>query len=237
MFQIEAAHEEARKKLPTFRLNSDPNALRKWRTIFMQERTYEYKKKQVLLEQGIYTDSVYYIVEGLVEYTHVDTEGNEKLIEVIGQGSIFNLQPFFGGNVTLGSFVTLVPTRVVPLKKDKLLGLLGDKELAEELLHEMSSIVAGMTRQLWVNAESANTRIEQVLYGLAENRLLFRPEDEHALIDVAQSDLARISRTTRVTVTKALSKLKEMGVVEVQYGGILVKDLDALQNLAKLEES
>lgn len=225
-----------KKPLPNFRLNSDPNALKRWREIFLCQEGTEHGKKEVILQQGILTDSVYYIVYGLIEYTHVDKEGNEKLIEIIGQGSIFNLQPFFGGNVTLGSFSTLVPTKVVPMPKEKLLGYLSDKQLAEELLGEMATIVSGMTRQLWAGSEAAGTRIDQVLYALAVNRLLFRPGEKHALVDVAQSDLARISRTTRVTVTKVLGKLKEEGIVEVLYGGILVRDLEALQRLANLEE-
>lgn len=228
--------DKSKKQLPSFRLNSDPSALKRWREIFLRYSAAEYAKKEVILQQGILTDSVYYIVRGLIEYTHVDKDGNEKLIEIIGQGSIFNLQPFFGGNVTLGAFSSLVPTRVVPLKKEKLLGYLADKELAEELLEEMATIVSGMTRQLWAGTEMAGTRIDQVLYALAMNRLLFHPHEKYAFIDVAQSDLARISRTTRVTVTKAISKLKEEGIVEVLYGGILVRDMEGLQYLSDLGE-
>ena len=49
------------------------------------------------------------------------------------------------------------------------------------------------------------------------------------MIGLSQIDLARITKTTRVTVTKVLSELKQKGIVKTTYGGLIVTDLEALR--------
>lgn len=92
----------------------------------------------------------------------------------------------------------------------------------------MAKIAGGLVRQLHVHSTNAGTRVEQVLCLLAENS----PEnndDKNVPIPLSQEDLARITRTTRVTVTKILGQLRARKLVETAYGAIIVNDLQALK--------
>ncbi|MDR3294448.1 MAG: Crp/Fnr family transcriptional regulator [Clostridiales Family XIII bacterium] len=223
--------------LPSFRLNGDPPALEEWRKIFLAQKPVKYPKKTILIRQGEHDGKIYYLIDGLVEYTYTDKTGAEKLMEIMGAGSVLNLQPLFGGNAALGDFVTLEESKIASIKKDDLYRHMeNDKRLAEELLEEMAKIISGLMRQIWINAENTNRRTEQVICLLAENRLRHNPGAKTLLLRFSQSDLARITRTTRVTITKILRDLKQKGFVETAYGGILIKDFEGLKKRVRNRE-
>ena len=227
------------KKLVAFvRLNNDFSILKTWREMFLSMEPQVFQKGEIIIGQGTGVNHLYYVLDGLVQSVHTDQDGNERLIEVIGMGTLLNLRPFIlSDNIALGALTALEKTTVVSIHREKVMELISkDMRLARELLEEMSLITSAITRQLLFNTVSATTRVYQVLYCLTESKLFGGSTENQVFIDLSQSDLARISRTTRVTVTKTLSKLKQGGIVDTLYGGIFVKDFLKLKDLAEKDE-
>lgn len=107
--------------LPNFRIRRDPNSLTEWKKLFLREPSKAYSKRDTIIGQGRRSPYLYFIVRGLVEYTYVDEDGNESVIEILGEGNVVNLQPLFGNNPAAGTFKTLTDCAVTSLGEDEVL--------------------------------------------------------------------------------------------------------------------
>lgn len=222
----------ARLDFPKFRFYADLPQLKGWEKAFQDRGKKRYPAKTVIVEQGQRVTNLFYIVSGLVEYTYTHEDGSQEMLEILGDGNLFGLQPIFGDNPAVGSFIALEDCVLSLIPAAELKELLRmQPELAQETLTELAKIIGGLIRQLHSQTYRADYRVEEVLCMLAEYKI-HRGEDENNLfVTLSQDDLARISRTTRVTVTKVCGELKKQGIVETSYGGIIIKDMAGLRNM------
>jgi CRP-like cAMP-binding protein len=218
---------------PAFRINSKHKSSRLWEKIFLSKKPRTYPKGSIIVSQSEENNNIFYLISGLIEYTYNDKTGAESLMEVLGEGSMLNLQPVFGKNSSIATFAALTESSISSLSKDEMWEYMSkDKCLVEELLEEMAIIVGGLNRQLCMSTENTNHRTKQVICMLAENQLRSNPSAKKIQIKLSQDDLARITRTSRVTIAKILSDLRQQGMIETDYGEILITDIDALKLLA-----
>ncbi len=215
---------------PSFRFNSDLSQIKGWQKIFETGKGKKYPKKSVIVEQGQEVKHLYFITKGLVEYTYVREDGTQELLEVLGDGNIFGLQPIFGRNPAIGSFIALEDSVLCLISIEELNAYLDrDINLVKELLVELSKITGGLIRQINERTLSADRRVEEVIYLLAEYIHKRESGQQNICISLSQDDLARITRTTRVTVTKTVGELKKRKLIETSYGGIIVRDFSRLR--------
>lgn len=217
-------------EFPDFRLNANPDMLIRWREIFRQKQHITVPARSAIVEQGKRAKNLYYIERGLVEYTYIAREGEQSLIEILGDYCVFPLQPMFGNNAMVGTFLALEECTLSVISVEEVLDYLKrDSALALEFLAEFGRISGGHIRQLSMDTAGTTSRVKQILCLLAEYRLRHTKRGEYPVIDLSQGDLARITKTTRVTITKILSELKQKNIVKTTYGGLVVTDLKALQ--------
>ena len=220
-------------EFPDFRLNANPDMLKRWREIFRSKQHITVPARSAIVEQGKRARNLYYIENGLVEYTYIDKDGEQRLIEILGDYCVFPLQPMFGKNAMVGTFLALEECTLSVISVEEVLEYLRqDSTLALEFLAEFGRISGGHIRQLSMNTVGTTKRVKQILCLLAEYRLKHTRRGEYPVIGLSQGDLARITKTTRVTITKILSELKQENIVKTTYGGLIVTDLKALQQEA-----
>jgi len=223
---------------PDFRFSSDKPALTDWKQIFKNREQKKYSKKSVIVQQGQEVNYLYYIVSGLVEYTYTTDDGIQELLEILGDGNLFCLQPFFGGNPAVGSFVALEDAIITIISCKELDYYINqDYNLAKELLVEFARVTGGLVRQIYTQTYDAERRVEELICLLAEYRKEKRDHNKGIYVGLTQEDLARIARTTRVTVTKALGELRKYHLIETAYGGLLVRDLEGLKKILLEKEN
>ena len=222
---------------PNFRVNSDLLALKRWKLIMQNRKQKHFTKKTVIVQQGEKVNFLYFIISGLVEYTYICDDGTPELLEILGDGSLFCLQPIFGDNPAVGSFIALQDSVISCMDIDELNYYLSlDNNLAKELLEELARITGGLIRRTFAHTFPADQKVLEAICLLAEYEKRRTPGAEKIYISFSQDELARITRTTRVTVTKVLSKLKLQNQVETAYGGIIVRDLDGLKGFLSGKE-
>lgn len=225
--------EDCVAEFPDFRLNAKRDILRGWHRIFRTKQRLTLPARSVIAEQGKLSRNLYYIERGLVEYTYLDAEGRQNFIEMLGDDCVFPLQPVFANSALTGTFWALGPCTLSVISAEEAYAYLRqDSDLALELLAEFSQICGGHVRQIAMNTGGIVNRVEQVLCLLAEYHLRHIPKGAPLVIELSQADLARISKTTRVTVTKVLSDLRQRGIVKTAYGGLIITDLAALRRTA-----
>lgn len=216
---------------PKYRMKSELTSLNRWKEIFKSKNLIKYNKKSIIVNQGEDVNNLYFIVKGLVEYTYINENGEEELLEILGDENIFCLQPIFGGNPSIASFVALEDSLIASINISEVRKYIStDEELAKELFEELSKITNGLTRQIFSQRLNAEERIAETIYSLAEYYGRRQNSYEKPIfIPFSQTELAKISRTTRVTVTKVIGTLKKSKLIDTLYGGIIVYDLNKIR--------
>ena len=236
LFGKEKSLMDSAYKRSHFRLHTDTSSVGRWREIFLGENQTRYPKRVRIIEQGEHTDRLYYIARGIVEYTHTDKEGVENLIEVIGSGSMVGIQPFFQKAAATGSFVALTDVVAVSLYRDQVYTHIErDRLLATELIEELCKMVNGLVAQLFVHSKCADDRIKEMLCALCETDMSVN-QKESIFIGLSQSELARITRTTRATAAKVLRELKRDKYLDTVYRGIIVKEYHKLKDMVAAKQ-
>jgi len=190
-----------------------------------------YPKGVPIIEQGEHADHLHYIISGIVEYTHTDDDGIETLVDAIGPGNVVGLQPFFQKAAAIGSFIAFTDVVTASLDQDKVYHSFGnDNPLAMEIIVEFCKVVEGLVgHHITTNTTSAKSRLTNLLCALCETDMSEKREAGQVFIGLSQNELARVTKTTRVTIAKALRELKAESFLETAYGGILIKDYDGLK--------
>ncbi len=215
---------------PIFRCNRKKESLALWKKVFLSKPAKFFPKKTTLIEQGETPNNLFYIVNGLVEYTFNFENGSQGLIDVNGDGNVVGLLPLLDKSPSRASFITVEDSSIIPVSKEEIFNYMRtDLDMANELTYEALNILSGLMTQLYSFMFRANRRIEWALYMLAEQKWMRNPDEAEVLLDISQEDLARMSRTTRVTVTKALTDLKNRKALSTSYGGILIQNMDELR--------
>jgi len=221
---------------PAFRIFSRSFETSGWGEIFSSKPDIVYPKRSVIVAQGEENPRVFYLVRGLVEYTNIDENGSENILEILGPGNMLNLQPVFGRNPSIATFAALSECILRSADKKEVLSMIRDNhELALEMLEEMAFIIGGLNRRLSMGAERSDVRTLRVIHMIATIHQRVYKEKEPIYIKLSQSDLARIVQTTRVTVSKILADLKRKGLIETDYGGIYVTNMASLAGLVKIK--
>ncbi|MCL2493237.1 MAG: Crp/Fnr family transcriptional regulator [Clostridiales bacterium] len=221
---------------PAFRILSRSSAaeVSGWAEFFRSRSAAVYSKGSVIVAQGEENPNIFYIVRGLVEYTNIGENGSENILEILGPGNMLNLQPTFGHNPPVGTFAALSECVLASADVNLIFTLIEqDHTLALEMLEEMAFIIGGLNRQLSVEAERSDIRTQRVIHMIATIHRRVYKEEDPIYIRLSQSDLARIIRTTRVTISKILADMKRRGILETDYGGVIVTNFDLLTQLVK----
>ena len=219
---------------PWFRIFSRSYESSGWAVYFASKPTVVYNKRAVIVAQGEENPNIFYLVKGLVEYTNTGEDGSENILEILGPGNMLNLQPVFGHNPSIATFAALSECIIASADKNTIIKMMQqNNDLAMEMLEEMAFIIGGLNRRFAMGVERSDIRTMRIIQMITTIHLDIYKEKEPVYIRLSQSDLARIIQTTRVTISKILSDLKRKGVIETDYGGISVVNLELLSQLIK----
>ena len=193
-----------------------------------------YPKHSIVLEQGEANANVFFIIRGLLEYVNTNENGSKSILGILGPGDMFNMQPVYCKAPLIGSFSTLIECSITSVGCHELSGMMErDHKLALEMITEMAFVIARINSQMSIIRESPDIRTMRVLHMMAMTHLLIYKEKEPVKIPLSQSDLARIVKTTRYTVSKILTEMKALGILETYYGGMSIKNFTLLKQLVK----
>jgi len=227
-------YEESLAMKPSFRIFSRSDRTSGWADFFTSKPVVKYLKRAVIVGQGEENPNIFYIVRGLVEYTNISEHGSENILEVLGPGNMLNLQPVFGHNPSIASFAALSECTITSASKDEIFQMMrNNANLTNEMLEEMAFVIGGLNRRFSMGVERSDIRTLRVIQMIAMLHRNVYHEKDPIYIGLSQSDLARIVQTTRVTISKILAELKRRRVIETDYGGISIVDMELLTQMVK----
>ena len=223
---------------PSFRIFSRHSGNSGWAEFFESKPTITYPRRTAIISQGEENPNIFYIVRGLGEYTNIDENGSENILEILGPGNMMNLQSVFGHNPSHATFSALSECIIASAGKNEVMQMMRDDDaLVSEMFEEMAFIIGGLSRRFTMGAERSDVRTIRVLQMIATIHRDVYKEKDPIYIHLSQSDLARIIHTTRVTISKILTELKRKDVIKTDYGGIYIINMELLNNMLKCNGS
>ena len=180
-------------------------------------------------------DRLFILKKGRVQVYEVDRGGEEITLSVIEGGSVFGEMALTGQKLE-GLYVrALVPSTVVSLGRDDLEKLIMKKpEVGLRLVRDLAErLHASEARYAGIVGKDVPARLATLILTLVDSEGLVTSESYRIPTRYTHEQLASMIGCKRVAVTRAFSRLKEVGAVQLKERHIIVKDLGILKALAE----
>ena len=181
------------------------------------------------------TERLFILKKGRVQCYEVNAEGDEITLSVIEEGNIFGEMVLIGQSLK-GLYVRAIePSTVVSLKRKDLedlikknpeVGLRLVRDLAERL-HDSEARYADII------GKDVPARLATQILQLVDSEGVVSREDYRIPNHYTHDQLGSMIGCKRVAVTRAFRKLEEGGAAELDERRIVVKDMDALRDMAE----
>ncbi len=176
-----------------------------------------YRKGEHLYHQGEIDSRFYFVVRGRIQISATRDDGAEFVLEIMGQWAICGEGAAFDGCPRFSSAVALENSEVVAFDAANMTEAFREfPELAVALLRitGMKQRVLGIRAQ-YLASPRPESRIAELLHRLAE---LYGRRDGDATViglSLTHEQIAAMTGTSRVTVTRALKRLRDEGAIEI----------------------
>jgi CRP-like cAMP-binding protein len=185
-----------------------------------------YQAGEYLYRQGALDSRFHFLLRGRVQIASAREDGSEFVLEVMGRWSVCGEGSAFDGKPRFSSAVALEETEAIAFDAQQMLEAFREMpELAVALLR----ITGLKQRVLAVRAQylaspRPESRIAELLHRLGE--LYGTQEGAASVIGIAltHEQMAAMTGTTRVTVTRVLKRLREQGVIQVRGRQLRILD-------------
>jgi CRP-like cAMP-binding protein len=190
-------------ELPIFE-NLSPS----WEKIAALGTRFAFSKGSQIFSLGAPVNGIYFVKEGVVEILLYTLHGPEKVLFFVGPGSIFGeVSCFVSGESQEASVRARSDCVVYYFSRELVEGVIASQH--PHLLIELIQVMAHKIRMYGILLQDSLTSDHFIRdAGLAEGQkqVIIQP-------DLTQIDLARLMGIHRVTVSKAISHLKALGIL------------------------
>jgi CRP/FNR family transcriptional regulator, cyclic AMP receptor protein len=181
------------------------------------------------------TERLFILKKGRVQCYEVNAEGDEITLSVIEDGNIFGEMALTGQSLK-GLYVrALTPATVVSLRREDVEDLIRDTpEVGLRLVRDLAQrLHDSEARYADIVGKDVPARLATLILTLVDSEGVVSSESYRIETHYTHEQLASMIGCKRVAVTRAFRKLEEGGAVELKERRIVVKDMDALKELAE----
>jgi len=193
-----------------------------------------YRRLEVIFHEGDPGDSLHIVVAGRVKITRQSLDGDEAIIVTLGTGESFGEVVLLDGAARSATATAMEPTETVVLTRANFERLVdGGSPFRWSLLGGVAHRIRRLTDQLAeVHFLDIGGRLALTLSRLADEAAPGATADVRLARPLTQTDLAAMVGGTRQRVNQILGELADEGLVSVDAGVIVVRDVPALRNRA-----
>lgn len=202
--------------------------------LFKKGRHIAYQKNQPIIRPNEQPLGVQYIVSGWIKVVTICSDGEPNILYSLYPGDIFPLSWTIGIPQERISFVAGSNALVSRVPQDRLMHELTVNNLiTAELVQMTAKIMHRLTyAQEGLHFRSARQRVAYRLLEFAEHIGRSTEQSFCVSLTVTNGDIARSSNMTRETASREISKLTREGIVSTGHGTYVIRNYDALQNIA-----
>jgi len=213
----------SKKKLGTWRMERQLVDLLTERAVYGRRK--KFRKNEMLYEQGEISTRFYFVLKGLVQISIFRADGCEVVLELMGPNTVCGEGSAFDGLSRFSSAVAIEATETIEFDTAKLTEAFREHpEFASSLLRVTSlkqRILAIRLKHL--ASREPQERIMELLTRLEEMFAIDHVKGRMLVTHVTHEQIATMTGTSRVTVTRTLQRLREQGRIAIIDGHIVMK--------------
>ncbi len=195
----------------------------------------QFRRGECLFHQGDPGNGVFLLLKGRVKVCLISTSGLKTILRIHLPGSLVGMSALASSPFRDGTATPLEPVTVVELTNAEMQKvMLEDSALALRVTRMLLDRLADLHSRLAdLQATSVEQRLARVLLALGRND----PNDAtEATIALTHEDLSSLVGARRPTVTTALTRFVDAGLIEKNGRNILIKDAERLTRLLSIQQ-
>jgi len=199
----------------------------------LERRTF--RKGQTILHEGDPGDSLFVIVSGQVRIYTLSPEGHELSVWICSKGDFFGEMALLTNQPRSASVEAMRRTEVLVLYRHTFHDhLLSHPQTAICIIEALSERLRRTTESVEeLVSLNVNQRIARKLLDLAEHHGTRQPDGKILIdLDLSQEAIASLVGTTRESANRALSGLREQGIVQIERVRITLTRPEELKKLS-----
>lgn len=208
-----------------------------WDRFRSQGNCCTYKARSIVYSQGETNDCLFYVRKGRVKITILNPDGAERILAVLGPGSLFG-ETFVDGFPHFASAIAVERSEILSFPKALIFaGIQSDPQV-------VFAFVMSVLRKLRLCAlqiehmtfRSAAGRIYHLLHQLCITHGVPCSRGRRIQFRITHQEIGQVTATSRITVNKVLNDLKRQGIIGADKRWIVVQDEETLARLAAEDE-
>ena len=189
---------------------------------------YVFEKKaergEILSFEGAPSDTLYFVVAGVVKVFKISADGKEQIFRIIRPGDSFNDVPVLSGGVNLAGAAAMGPVVLNGIKKKDLETVVRNHpQVALNLVQVLSRRVEELMALVEdFSFRHVSGRVAKILLEYAGDQAGEKPR-------LTQQEIAAIIGTAREMVGRSLKNLEEEGAIKMERNRIVITNREMLQ--------
>jgi CRP/FNR family transcriptional regulator, LitR-dependent transcriptional activator len=192
-------------------------------------QTLNYTRRQTLYHNGDPARSVFRVRDGLVRITRMTPEGRVMTVRHVLPGDFFGEEAFMDGNRE--EIAEALTTAQIEAIDPAMINHSDLMEITRSLSHQMQRL---MDYEYHLQTGDLRQRVARYLLELSRTPLARTDDLGRPVISATHELLAEGTASTRESVSKIITDLRQDGFIESGYRSITLVDLDELQRTADI---
>jgi CRP-like cAMP-binding protein len=202
--------------------------------ILAHTRVAKYGAGDQIVAKGDPGDSMMAVLKGRVSISAPSDDGRQVVLTVLHEGDVFGEIALLDGKERTADVTATTDCEVVVVPRRSLLSLL---ERRPDICIDLMLVLCERLRHTNEQVEDLafldlESRIAKVLLRLAEESGADGAAAKPVGVKISQRALGELVGGSRESVNKHLHAWKQSGIIAVDKGAIVIRDLDALADLA-----
>lgn len=185
------------------------------------------QKGEIFLLEGGWSDSIYFVVSGVVKVYKISPDGKQQILNIATAGESINDVSTFDQSPNAANMIAMSPTLLYTIKKLDLLTLL--IKYPQIALNALK-VLAGRVRRDSLLVETLS--FNQVMGRLAQILLKYYGENRLVGLKLTQQDMADMIGTSREMVNKSLKIMESSGTIKINRNGITIVNNKSLREMS-----
>lgn len=189
------------------------------------------QKGDVLIRPDEELKKVFYLVEGSIIQYDISPAGNEVVVNAFKPGAFFPMSTAINSTPNYYFFEAATPVKLRSAPINRVVTFLKNNP---DILFDLLS-------RVYKGTDGLQRRMAHLMGGNAQSRLIFEllnaayrfgeKADNGMRVPLGEGDLAKRSGLSRETVSRTMKKLKSQDLAYVEYGSIIISDVNKLEKL------
>lgn len=199
--------------------------------ISQKSRIVIFPNKTILCYQDEPNEKFYLIREGKVKISKFTAEGKEITVEIISNGDVFGYVSLLKDETCECTVTTLTDTEMQVMNKYEFLNLVEEyPELFKGLLSSACRRLRSAYQHIeTISASNVKQRVARILLEMARQEGEYKNNSLTFESRLTHQELANLAGTSRETVTRVLTYLKQKGFIKVSRSTVCILNEDEME--------